>query len=96
MVDLKETCGVDDLTLDEVIELCKKHPYKARTRTDKISLYNSLEAIIAEANNLLPYCKSIPEEDEEKHSKIVHEFAEEIRSIRKQFTSCLERHAYPN
>ena len=94
MKTMKERYGVEDLTLEQEATLAKERPYEFRTRHSKIRLVNSFEQIKNMAENMIQYCKHIPEENNEAHSERVYKLAEEMSKLYKQMDTTIEEAIY--
>ena len=81
MTDVKERYGVEPMTFEEEMTLWKEHPNLAQTRNSKIMLCETFEKIRGLAEQMNRYSKTIPEEDNDYHAKLVKNLADKMDAL---------------
>ena len=94
MTNIKERYGVNDMTFEEEMKLWEEHPNLARTRNSKIRLCETFEKIRGLADSMNNYSKSIPEEDNEYHSMLVKDLADEMEKLWQKMDSTIYNAIY--
>lgn len=91
---MKNEYGVEVMSFDDEMKLFKEHPSLHKTRLAKTRLGVAFRKMANNANYMIDYCKSIPEEDEEAHADLVQNFAIAMEILEENMVKIIENCIY--
>ena len=77
----RERYGVADMTIEEELKLLETSPNLAKSRSAKIRLGDAFAQMKELAERMQNYSKHIPEEDNDRHTALMVQFAERMEKL---------------